>query len=221
MTIQFCSGPYLINMHGIREFYETKITVTSTRDENVIGPLRDTADSILEQLQNEESSLAQHIRALAILIWLVENLEKIGISLDRQTQDEVEGCEKALTGEYLRRGSYNVGQVMWVLEWASMTTIEEMVCQVPDSLFGSNGDLACLEHLAPRARLERLTRLEHLARLSHVAGLPGLAYLAGLPGLPGITGIPGIKRLNSHSTKVFIELEHHHTTTPTYPFSSV
>jgi dsDNA-binding SOS-regulon protein len=120
-------------MRSIREFYETKMTFTSTRDENVIGPLRDTADSILEQLQNEECSLAHHVRALSILLWLVEILEKIGISLDRQTRDEVEGCAKALTGEYLRRGRYNVVDVLWALEWASKRTIEEMAPQVPDS----------------------------------------------------------------------------------------
>ena len=155
---------------------------TSTRDEKAIGQLRDIADCILERLQNEECPLAHHVRALSILIWLVENLEQLGISLDRQTRDEVEGCAKALTGEYLRRGSYNIEQVFWVLEWAPITIIDEVALQVPDSLFESLADVSRLT-LMGLTGLLGLSGLPDPADLARLRRLPGLARLADLPGL--------------------------------------
>jgi hypothetical protein len=184
-------------MRTLREFYEN-IAFTSTKDENAIGPLRVTADSILEQLQNEECSLAHHVRALSMLLWLAEILEKIGISLDRQTRDEVEGCAKALTGEYLRRRRYNEVDVLWALEWASKRTIEEMAPQVPDSIFENIEGLdvlADLGGLAGLAGLGRLMGLMGLAGLGRLMGLEGLAGVARLEGIEGLTRLEGLDRL--------------------------
>ena len=192
-----CSPAYRINIRSIREFYETKITFTSTRDENVIRPLRDTADRIFEQLQNEECSLAHLVRALSILFWLVEILEYMGISLDRQTQDEVDGCARALTGEYLRRGGYNVVDVFWAVEWASKRTIEEMAPQVPDSFFEKIGvqltrvvGLGRIEGLAGLAGLEGLGRLGHLGRLADLVRLVRLTRLGDPAGLQRVQRFP-------------------------------
>ena len=190
MMIQLCSPAYRVNIRSIQEFYETKITFSSTRDENVIGVLRDTADSILDQLQNEECSLAHHVRALSILVWLVEILEYIGIPLDRQTQDEVEGCANALTGEYLRRGRYNDVDVLWALEWASKRTIEAMAPQVPGSFFENIGvQVKCVEGIT------NLQDVALIADVSHYQGVEELAGLQDVEGLQGVTGVQGLAGL--------------------------
>ena len=220
MTIQFCSPAYRINMRSIREFYETKITFTSTRDENVIGPLRDTADCILEQLQNEECSLAHHVRALSILLWLVQNLENTEIHLDRQTRDEVEGCAYALTGEYLRRGSYNVLDVLWAIEWASPTTLEEIAPQLPDSFFENIGAVEDFECPPSFRRLPGVYYLSGVQCPPDVQSPPGVARLASLARaarLQGFARLQGLARLQDLvllerrllGTTMFMEIPHH------------
>ena len=179
-------------MRSIREFYETKVTFISTRDENVIGALRDTADCVLEQLQNEECSLAHHVRALSILLWLVGILENRGIPLDRQTRDEVEDCAYALTGEYLRRGRYRLEDVCWALEWASPTTLEEIAPQVPDSFFE---DVKVVDGLVDLTRLAHLHRLARLHRLECLARLMGLTDLTDLVGLADLADLAGLADL--------------------------
>ena len=211
-------------MRSIREFQETKITFTSTgiRDENVIGTLRDTVDCILEQLQNEECSLAHHVRAVSILLWLVGILEIRRIYLDWRTRDEVEDCAKALIGEYLRRGKYNVEDVLWALEWAPKRTLEEIAPQVPESILENIGDLDSLADLESFADgLESLADgLESLVKenldslgfescldglqslVDRLARLPGFAHLAGLqhladlhPGLADLACLRGLPHL--------------------------
>ena len=196
MTVQLCSPAYRINIRSIREFYETKITFTSARDENVIGALRDTADCILEQLQDEECSLAHHARALSILLWVVEILEYTGTPLDPQTRDEVESCANALTGEYLRRGRYNRVDVFWALEWASKRTIEEMAPQVPDSFFEDTRVWL--------ARIADAVRDEHFARVVSVSRLAGLARLAGGEGFGGPEVLTPLTRLTSLASLAFL-----------------
>jgi hypothetical protein len=176
-------------MRSIREYNERNLTPGSTRNESLTGPLQDTVDRIFEHMENEECPLAHLVRAVSILLWLVNIMEDNGISLDRQTREEVEDCAVGLTREYLQRGRNAREHLIWALEWASAGIIKGIAPQVPHA---SIEYFECLEDRAARAYGKRLPDQACPARLACREGDADLAQLARLAGLARLTGLAGL-----------------------------
>jgi hypothetical protein len=191
-------------MRSIREYYERTFTPGSTRNEKLTGPLHDTVGRIFEHMENEECSLAHLVRAVSILRWLLNILEDNGISLDRQTREEVEVCAVGLTREYLQRRRYDLQGLIWVLEWASTRTMKEIAPRVPHTsiayvegrvtlVYGTR--LVDLADLANSADLANVADVADLARLARLGGLACLGGVAGFEGFEGVAGVAGFARL--------------------------
>jgi hypothetical protein len=192
-SFQVVSPAYSINMRSIREYYERNFTPGSTRNENLTGPLQDPVGRIFEHMQNEECSLAHLVRAVSILLYLLKILEGNGTSLDQQTREEVEVCAVGLTREYLQRRSYDLRDLIWVLEWAPTRTMEEIAPQVPHTSIEYIEGRATLVYGTRLADLADLVDLADIADIANVADLADLACLARLGGLACLGGFTGFE----------------------------
>jgi hypothetical protein len=178
-------------MRSLREYYERNFTPVSTRNESLTGPLQDPVGRIFEHMQNEECSLEHLVRAVSILLWLVNMLEDNGISLDRQTREEVEVCAVGLTKEYLQRRRHDVEGLIWVVEWSSTRTIKEIAPQVSRASIAFVEGVETSATLVYRTRLAGVADLGDLARLRDLARLLRLAPLVRLACLTDLTDVTG------------------------------
>jgi hypothetical protein len=189
-SFQVVSPAYSINMRNLREYYERNFTPASTRNESLTGALQDTVGRIFEHMQNEECSFAHLVRAVSILFWLVKLLEDNGVSLDRQTREEVEVCAIGLTREYLQRGRYDHEHIQWTLEWASARTIIEIAPQVLHTLKEGPQDQLLKRDQGPGRLLQGFERLQVLLQgLERLERLQVLQIVEGFMGFQAIEGV--------------------------------